>query len=99
MIENLVLSGRVVDLMIVLAVMEVLLIGLSCRFRGRGIDWLPLLVNMGAGLCLMLALRASLTNSGWQWVAFFLVCSLCLHVADVVVRWGPTGEQHHDARA
>ena len=48
---------------------------------------LSLLVNIGAGGSLMLALRANLTGAGWTWVAFFLVAALVFHVSDLLVRW------------
>ena len=88
-IEALILSGRIVDIMIVFIVIEIVLVEISRRMRGRGVGTLPLLVNIGAGGSLMLALRAALTGSGWQWVAVFLVSSLVFHVADLRVRWGP----------
>jgi hypothetical protein len=31
----------------------------------------------------MLALRAALTDAGWQWVAIWLTVSLPLHLADL----------------
>jgi len=88
-IEALISSGRIVDIMILFVVIEVALVELSRRTRGRGLGTVPLLVNIGAGGSLMLALRASLVDSGWQWVAVFLVASLVFHVADLRVRWGP----------
>ena len=88
-IEALISSGRIVDIMILFVVIEVVLVEYSRRSRGRGVGTLPLLVNIGAGGSLMLALRASLAGSGWQWVAVFLVSSLVFHVADLRVRWGP----------
>jgi hypothetical protein len=40
-----------------------------------------------AGMCLMLALRAALVDSGWMWVAAFLALSGVAHVADLITRW------------
>ena len=54
---------------------------------GNGIPAGPLLVNIGAGGSLMLALRATLTDSGWQWIAAFLISALVFHVADLALRW------------
>jgi hypothetical protein len=88
-IEELIQSGRIVDIMILFILLEIVLVEAWRRRHGRGVATLPLLVNIGAGGSLMLALRASLMGSGWQWVAVFLVASLVFHVADLRVRWGP----------
>lgn len=86
-IEDLILSGRIVDIMLAFIVIEIAAIELIRRSRGRGIATVPLLVNIGAGGSLMLALRATLTDAGWQWIAFFLVSSLVFHVSDLAIRW------------
>lgn len=86
-LESVILSGRIVDLMLVFIVLEIILFTWLRRHR-RGAFSLPaLLVNIGAGASLMLALRASLTQSGWQWIAMFLVAALVFHLADVASRW------------
>ena len=87
-IEALIQSGRIVDIMILFIVLEIAFVELWRRRRGRGIGTLPLLVNIGAGGSLMLALRACLVDSGWHWVAAFLVAALVFHVADLKIRWG-----------
>ena len=56
-------------------------------WTGRGIAAVPLLSNIGAGVSLMLALRAQLIGDGWMAVAGFLVLSLVFHIADLVLRW------------
>jgi hypothetical protein len=45
------------------------------------------LLNAGAGGSLALALRAALTDSGWQWVTVWLLCALFFHTADLLRRW------------
>ena len=87
-LETLILSGRIVDIMIVFIVLEIVFVEVVRRKHGRGVATLPLLVNIGAGGSLMLALRAALVGSGWPWVATFLVSSLVFHVADLRIRWG-----------
>lgn len=86
-LEELVTSGRIVDIMVLFIVVEVIVILLIRRLRGGAIAPLSLLVNIGAGGSLMLALRANLTGAGWTWVAFFLVAALVFHVSDLLVRW------------
>ena len=88
-IQDLITTGRIVDVMIVFVIIEIVIVEWSRRVRGRGVATVPLLVNIGAGGSLMLALRAALMDSGWQWVATFLVSSLVFHVLDVRIRWQP----------
>jgi hypothetical protein len=49
-----------------------------------------LILALGPGACLMLAVRCALTQTGTQtgvvWVAFWLAMSLPLHLADIVRR-------------
>jgi hypothetical protein len=87
LLEKLVTSGRIVDLMLLFIVIEIGLLLLIRRATGRGIAPLPLLTNVGAGGSLMLALRADLTGAGWVWVAGFLVIALIFHVSDLALRW------------
>ena len=86
-LQELVTSGRIVDLMIVFIVLEIAAVLGWRHFRGGAIPALPLLVNIGAGGSLMLALRAELIGAGWQSVALFLVLALVFHVSDLVLRW------------
>ena len=87
LLEELITTGRIVDIMVLFIVIEVALILLVRRLRGGAIAPLPLLTNIGAGGSLMLALRADLTGAGWTWVAVFLVSALVFHVADLAIRW------------
>ena len=87
LLEDLVTSGRIVDLMLAFIVLEIVALLLIRRFTGSGIATLPLLTNIGAGTSLMLALRADLTDAGWTWIAFFLVAALVFHVSDLAQRW------------
>ena len=91
MLEQLVTSGRIVDLMLVFIVIEIALLLVIRKRSGRGIAPIPLLTNIGAGGSLMLALRADLTGAGWTWVAAFLVLALLFHVSDLALRWQAAG--------
>ena len=90
-LKALIATGRIVDIMVLFLGMEIVAITLYRSARGGGIPLLPLLLNIGAGGSLMLALRASLTDAGWQWVAVFLVSSLVFHAADQGQRWENPG--------
>ena len=90
--ESLIASGRIVDIMVLVVVAEVVAITLYRSRTGSGIPFVPLILNVGAGGSLMLALRAALIGSGWHWIAVFLLTSLVFHVADQANRWqGRTG--------
>ena len=62
LLEDLVTSGRIVDLMLAFIVLEIVALMLIRRYTGGGIATWPLLTNIGAGTSLMLALRADLTG-------------------------------------
>ena len=86
-IEDLIASGRIVDLMLAFVALEIVVLLIYRARTGRGIPALPLLLNIGAGGCLMLALRATVAEAGWQWIAACLIGALVFHVADLGQRW------------
>ena len=86
-LSELILSGRIIDIVLVVLFLELVVVSVLYRARGNGIPPYPLMVNIGAGGSLALAIKASLTGAGWQWIAFWLVASLIFHVLDVGARW------------
>jgi hypothetical protein len=92
-------SGRIVDLIVALMVLEGLALMTWRRWSGRGPRALDLVLNLAAGAALLLALRAALTGSAWPWVALPLTLALPLHLADLCrsrgmhapVRWPGRG--------
>jgi hypothetical protein len=86
-VNELFASGRIVDLILMLMTLETLTLVVCRRVSGRGIDTAPLLVNMAAGGCLLLALRAALTGAGSVLVAAALAAAGVMHVLDVTSRW------------
>jgi len=76
-------SGRAIDL--VLAFMVVEFIVLLWR-RNRAHARIDVLLALAPGACLLLAVRAALTGSGWMWVGAFLALSLPAHLADLARR-------------
>lgn len=88
-LEQLISSGRIVDLMLAFFVLE---IAALLIFRRKQIRLLPLLANIGAGGSLMLALRASLTDAGWMWIAVWLIAALVFHVWDLSYRLRPAAQ-------
>lgn len=80
-------SGRVVDLVLLVMVLEVIVLGVLHRRTGRGIAATDLLAGMASGVCMMLALRAALTGMSWTWIGAALAASLVGHLLDLSRRW------------
>jgi hypothetical protein len=75
-------NGSIIDLVLALVALEALLL-LAHRYRtGRGIPALPLLANLAAGGCLMLAIRSALLDHGWGWIGVFMALALLAHLLD-----------------
>lgn len=85
--QQLVASGRIVDLILVLVAVELVVFGHIKARRGSGIAWRALLPNLLAGAALLLALRAAITGATWPWIAAWLAAAGLAHVADLRVRW------------
>lgn len=80
-------SGVIVELILAAIVVEALLLMAVRRIRGRGPaigDWMP---NLLSGASLLLALRMTIAQSAWYWVAAFLALSLVTHLADLARRF------------
>lgn len=87
MIESLVASGRVVDVVLAFMLLEALALGVYRARTARGIALPDLAINLLAGVGLLVALRAALTGTGWQWIAGGLFAALFAHAADLARRW------------
>ncbi len=83
-------SGRVVDLILALMMLEaVVLIALARAFPGQ-LRLAGLLYNLAAGACLLLALRAVLSDAGWLVAGAWLALALVAHLADLNLRLRPS---------
>lgn len=80
-------SGRVVDLILGLMLLEGLALSVLWRRRGCGVLPLALWVNLAAGGAMLLAVRAALTGASWVWVWIPLLLALLMHLADLGARW------------
>lgn len=79
-------SGRIVDVVIAFMALEAVALLVGSRLlqsRFRNLDILLLLVP---GLFLLLAMRAAMTDAGWQLIAVWLVAALVAHLADLARR-------------
>lgn len=80
-------SGRLVDLILVVVVLEAISLLVYWSRAQRGIAPLDLLPNLCAGAFLLLALRATLAGSGWMLASLFLAAAGLAHLTDVYRRW------------
>jgi len=79
-------SGRIIDLILGLVVIEGAALALWRRRSGTGPGLQGMAANLLSGACLLLAVRAALTDAAWQWVAVALLGSLLAHLADLYGR-------------
>lgn len=81
------MSGRIVDLMLAVLVVEVAWLAWRRHRHGGGLSLSSLITNAGAGGSLMLALKAVLTGAGLGWIVAALLASMCFHFSDLYLRW------------
>lgn len=83
----LVASGRAVDLILALVVVEALFLSALHRWRGRGVPLADFLPSALGGVCLLLALRGALTGARWTAIVPWLLASFAAHLWDLRRRW------------
>ena len=79
-------SGRVVDVILALVVLEGVALIVLQRIRGHGPRLAILLPNLLSGAFLLLALRAALAGAWWGWIGLCLTGALLAHLADLLPR-------------
>ncbi len=85
-VTHLFASGLAVDLALAVILLEFLALCVFGKSGTLATRVATLVLALGPGACLMLALRAALTDADLVWVAFFLALSLPLHLADLARR-------------
>ena len=80
-------SGRLIDAIIALLVIETLFLVALRLFYRRGPDCVSSIANGMAGAGLLLALRAVLTHASFAVVGACLLAALIAHLADLANRW------------
>jgi hypothetical protein len=80
-------SGRLVDFILIVVVIEATFLFLYWRNAGRGIAPFDLLPNLCAGVFLLLSLRATLGGSGWMAASLCLAAAGLAHLTDLYRRW------------
>lgn len=76
-------SGRIVDLIIGLMLVETVVLFAYLRRTGRIVARGSIVSNLLAGVFLLLALRLALVAASWGWIALCLAAALFAHIADL----------------
>jgi hypothetical protein len=79
-------GGLIADIVVAVLALEAVVLAFFVR---RSPAFPQLLAGLAAGLCLVLALRAALTNSGWQSLAVFLTLSFLAHAIELRLAFRP----------
>ncbi len=85
MLSELFESGRIVDLILILLVIEWLFVSFIYFYKGKGIAPLNFLFHSLPGVFVFLGLREALTGSDWQMIGLFLGLSFVTHLIDLFV--------------
>jgi hypothetical protein len=80
-------SGRVIDLILLLMLLEAAASLLLNRKLARGIAPGIVIFNLGAGAALLMALRAALLHAAWPVIAAWLLVAFIGHAGELYVRW------------
>ena len=81
------LFTSIVDAIAVLVIVEAVALSIVSARSMRGPAVPDILFNLAAGLFLLLALRAALSEASWPWVAAMLAAAGLAHVVDQARRW------------
>ncbi len=80
-------TGHVVDGILILMLAEWIGLSLLGRRSPQAMPAIALLVSLGAGAALLLALRAALIGASWRWIALWLAVAFLMHGLDMNFRW------------
>ncbi len=86
MLAKLFASGRIVDWIVLIMLLECVSVQAAQWALKRSLGALALTVGLGAGLALLLALRASLLGERWQVIASWLAVAFVAHLCDLRLR-------------
>jgi hypothetical protein len=86
MLAELFASGRIINFIVLLLVLESVAVFAAQRLLKRSLGWLAISVGLCAGLALLLALRESLLGARWQAVAAWLAAAFVAHLFDLHIR-------------
>jgi hypothetical protein len=76
-------SPHLIDAVLALTAVEAAFLVYWRRKTGRGPFLAEVTSLLAPGICLMLALRATLANAAWPWVPLALTAALVCHLVDL----------------
>jgi hypothetical protein len=85
--QSLFASGRIIDPILIMVLVEAVVLWLLHRATGRGPGLKPLLPLLASGFLLLLAVRAALVQAPWPLIALPLAAALLTHIIDLLLRW------------
>lgn len=80
-------SGRIIDLILALVVIEGIILAVVHQRWRRGIPLRGVVANLAAGAALMIVVRLALTGAAWPLLALSLFVALLAHIWDLLMRW------------
>lgn len=80
-------NSQLIDVVIAVTLIECGILTFYHRLTKRGLAPKDYLLNLGAGLSLMLALRSALADAGWMWMIVCLMAAGLAHGTDLWSRW------------
>lgn len=89
--ESSLISGRLLDAILCLIVIEGIVIIVAHRYNTACPSPRTLIPNLVSGAALMLGIRLALSQAEWYWLTLCLSVSLLAHLTDLVLRYHPPG--------
>jgi len=84
-------SGRIIDLILLLVLIEAALLAWVSRRTGRNGLFAGIAPTLISGGLLLLSVRAALVGIWWGWIATTLTLALVSHIVDLALRWRRNG--------
>ena len=86
-IEASLISGRLLDAILCLIVIEGIVIIVAHRYNPARPSPRTLIPNLVSGAALMLGIRLALSQAEWYWLTLCLSVSLLAHLTDLALRY------------
>jgi asparagine N-glycosylation enzyme membrane subunit Stt3 len=84
-------SGRIIDVILAIVVLEAVLLFVLRQITGRGLTLLEIAGLLLSGVFLILAVRAALTGAPWYMVSLLLLLSFAAHLWELSRRLAEKG--------
>jgi hypothetical protein len=91
LLEPLFSSGRIIELILLLVLVEAALLAWASHRAGRNDLFAGVAPTLISGALLLLTIRAALLGAWWGWIATTLILALLSHIVDLALRWRSGG--------